>query len=158
LLIANVGGSDAQRAREMMFLVTAVRVPFENGGDLRAPLWTLGHGRQKFKFEDDAGNAERDVARRRICAPSRRSEPQRRPGPGSIFMAGRVKLTSGKTWPAPMVKPRPQASGCGLDTIQSWSGRGMASVEYLRRVSVIITYATARRLLTRPTAPLAFSL
>ena len=57
LLVANVGGGNAQGARQMILFVAGYEMPFEDGGDLRAPLRPIRHRRQKLKFQHDAGDA-----------------------------------------------------------------------------------------------------
>ena len=46
----------------MILFVAGYEMPFEDGGDLRAPLRPIRHRRQKLKFKHDAGNAEGDGA------------------------------------------------------------------------------------------------
>ena len=57
---ANVGRGAAGSAFQTILLVSLLHMPFQQSGDFSAPLRSLGHLRQLFEFQNDAGDLHGD--------------------------------------------------------------------------------------------------
>ena len=93
---------------------------------LSSPFRALAHGGKELQFEDKTGQTEGEgAAHYRLC---HLLIVANRLGQVSLVRAsgGRVKLTSGKTAPWPMVRPKPQDTGLGARPKTRSSGLEMA--------------------------------